>query len=347
MKRKQSTGTIAHSLASSSAIAFGVLLAGCASIDPPPSIINADVVKDLNGEFNLALTAFKTTLNKAQKTPDDDKAASDFLEAGLAIVDLSCKNYFQNLGLAAQQFSYGRKQLNLAGGVVAAIQGLTGVAVKAVAITASAFGFGGASADAYADSYLFSPDVGGVQTLIEGAQAAYKQKLSTLGKLNYAAAIDTLKDYETICQVQTIRRLINESVAAGKPISSFDAATDPKAGIAKAVGEQALTDDEVVYLYWLVYKNPDSADLKLITNGLASVGSLFDAQKKLSVSNTQRTSIRTALAPLVQQEEATLDARIDALRTAATQGTVAAARRLLPGPGTTTGFSTHISIRVQ
>jgi len=116
-------------------------------------------------------------LSAAQKmgTPATSSQAKEYLEAGITLVNHRCGEYFQNLGVAAQKQSFASKELALTTGVTAAIQGLTSVAAKDIAITAGMLGFLGSSSAAYSDVYLFSPDVAGVSLLVQKAQAAVIQ----------------------------------------------------------------------------------------------------------------------------------------------------------------------------
>src|SRR5262249_52013886 len=127
--------------------------------------------------------------------------------------------YFRALGQYAQEYAYGSKQLSLTGGTAAAIEGLTGVAAKAISITGSTFAFGAASAAAYQDTFVFSPDVASVENLVKGAQDAARKAIvptSPSGPANRDDVGNLLKQYEKTCEVQTIRNLVNQSINVAK-----------------------------------------------------------------------------------------------------------------------------------
>jgi len=198
-----------------------ICIAGCASTASPLPIISNSMELELRKGFDTAAAQINTASAKGDGEVADAKVIANFMSYGLALADLSCKNYFRNLGQSAQNYAFGRKQLGLASGSVAALQGLTGVSAKLVSITASAFSFGIASSESYADVYLYSPDVSGVQELVETAQTAYRAVAPAAEQLKtYGAAISALRDYDKLCETQTIRRLVNESISAAKPVAS-------------------------------------------------------------------------------------------------------------------------------
>ena len=197
-----------------------LLLAGCASVATPPGTVSETAKQELKASFDASVKSINTALAAKQDAPAETEVVNQFVRSGMALADIQCKDYFKRLGHAAQQYSFGRKELGLASGTVAGLQGLTGVSAKVVAITASMFSFGIASTENYADAFLFSPEVSGVQQLVESSQAAYRAAIPPLDGLPYGDAISLLRAYDALCEVQTIRRLVNESIATAEPVAS-------------------------------------------------------------------------------------------------------------------------------
>lgn len=216
-------------------IAF--LLGGCA-ISPPESIFDVDRIAALDGHTKSSNTfdRLKQVANDSYANPNNAGKARDLFKVGTMFVDLRCKDYFQRLGVKSQNLKFIQKEVQLTGGVAAAIQGLTGVSTKAVAVTAAMFGFGGSSFDNYGESYLFAPDVSGVAALVNSAKSAFQSRVATV-EMTYEDAITLIADYEALCEVQTIRRLVNESLAAAKPTSTTTTTTPtPPGGTPESTG---------------------------------------------------------------------------------------------------------------
>lgn len=304
----------------------GVILCGCASIQPPPATISAGSVAELQRSFDTSLKGINTALAAPTATPADTTLVRNFLEAGMALADIGCKAYFKNLGLAAQRHAFGRKELGLTGGLVAGLQGVTGVSAKAIAITSSMFSFGTASTDAYADVFLFSPDISGLQDLVEGAQGAYRAAMPPVTAMSYGAAVGTVRDYDKLCEVQTIRRLVNESVStarfvAGDKDEDLLSAADRYA-LARAIGEPTVTTEQVALIYWLVFGSPTATEQALLAKRLQGVALLVGSDGSLkALAPEDRERIKRVLAPIVDRGEARLAALVADLRNSAAGGT--------------------------
>jgi hypothetical protein len=164
----------------------------------------------------------KATLAKAYqegRNADTDRTkAVDFLKKGYVAVDAGCDAYLTQLGLAERDYQFSSQEVSLVGTTTAVVQGLTGVAAKGVALTTAAFGLTGSSFNAYAGAFLFSPDIRAVRGLVAKAQGTFKdtseQTTNNFENLEMSDAIGLLRRYEELCQVDSIRTLVNQSVAA-------------------------------------------------------------------------------------------------------------------------------------
>lgn len=157
--------------------------------------------------------------------PAGSAEAKAFLKMGMRIADQRCARYFDTLGEAVRQFNFGRKELGLLAAFTGAVQGLTGVAAKDLALTAGAFGFGAASLDSFGDAFLFSPDIHAVRGLVQRARDTFEGAMQTDG-MDLMDAAKLLRGYESLCAVDGIRSLVNNAVASSRP-AAF--AVDPPA----------------------------------------------------------------------------------------------------------------------
>lgn len=318
--------------------------AGCASIAPPAETISDTTVAELRRSFTASLQAINSALSAPQSAHSDAAIVRNFLESGMALADLQCKAYFRNLGMAAQRYAFSRKELGLTGGLVAGLQGLSEVSAKTIAITSSMFSFGTASSEAYADVFLFSPDISGIQDLVDGAQRTYRAAMPTPSSMSYGAAVGILRDYDKLCEVQTIRRLINESVGtatfvAGSANEALLSAADRYA-IARAIGEPTVTTEQVALIYWLLFGSPGAADLPLLAKRLQGLTLFVAADGSLKpLSADERERIKRALAPIVDRGEDKLAALVAAWRNAVGGGAGGSGGTLERNGGIDTGVA--------
>ena len=214
-----------------------VLLTACAYnlISPSPKVFEDTNPDRLKG-FNDALAKAKGTATEkdatAKATTAEEKPGpkefKNLLKEGAALVEYNCTLYFDRLGKAQQEIGFTRKETSLAGGVVSGALGLAHATTKTVANTAAAFGFTTSSMDAYQDSYLYSPDVGAVQTMVAARMDIFKKdnittQLDDQKSPTYTGVVSLLTQYEAICQPHGIRALINKAVA-DKPAADKAAA---------------------------------------------------------------------------------------------------------------------------
>lgn len=305
------------------ALVLAVSISACATITPPVGIISESSAVELRTSFNQSLAAINTSLQNSQAVAANAVVVSNFLDAGMGLADLQCKSYFKNLGLAAQHYSFARKELGLTGGLVAGLQGLTGASAKAIAVTSSMFSFGTSSSENYADVFLFSPDISGLQELVEGAQRAYRDTVAAQPIRSYGAAVERLRDYDKLCEVQTIRRLVNESVSTARFETDENGevlvSSAERYALAQAIGEPIVSSMQAVAIYWLVMGAPTTADKALIIRQLAGLPFFVDTTGALvNLTVAQQAAIKRVLAPLAVRNEARLSAAIASLRGAGT-----------------------------
>ena len=331
-------------------------LGGCAlfprHINPPVSVFSDTSLTASRSEAAGAVPAGTTLITGLETdlvtawlalakatAANEATLGSSFLLKGVSLVDARCDQYFLALGLAAQKLSFANKELGLTTGLVAALQGLTSVGAKEIAITASGLGFLGASSTAYGEVFIFSPEVSSVQALVAASQAAAKARIDQLAPADFskATAINLLQDYEKTCEVHTIRRLVNESLVSAKPIAAF-AAEEPQFvalrmatqdALAKLLKVDQVSDDQLTALYWFSYKPaPPPAELTIQEQQLAGFPEMVDSAGKLKSGaqlSTLRVGINAALRGLVVSSLSRLESDLVAMKQAGAAAVAGAA----------------------
>lgn len=225
------------------ALVFGAFCAfsvGCglfpAQVSPPKSIFydaissgqgsapsKIKLVQDSEGDFVRywnTCQPISAAPEASAPMPPSKCDRQELLNEGMAVVDGRCAIYMARLGRAAQKAQFGTKEWSLLGGTAGAVEGLTGVAAKAISITSSAFGFGTSSSSAYSDAYLFSADIQSVQNLVASSKGnarttidkAISSAPTAFNSASREVVASLLKQYEQYCEVQTIHGLVNQAV---------------------------------------------------------------------------------------------------------------------------------------
>ena len=224
------------------------MLAGCntLSVKPPQSVTLDTQISASGASLDARSVGMSSYLafNKALKAALDSPSNtthSALLNEGMHLVTASCMRYLTRLGQADQNIGFARKETALAGTLAASTLGLAGASAKAIANTASVFGFTTATQDNFSDSYLFSPDIAALQALVlsvmeshlaqgrELIKEASAQSAATANtpSLSYSEINQFLVVMESACQPHGIRGLVTRVVAGNKAIPAPSEATGP------------------------------------------------------------------------------------------------------------------------
>lgn len=213
------------------------ILSGCSffpSYQTPFSVRNPLIDGELEGAGGKT-TNFKAEKAQAwidaykdlKKTASPTAAQLDkYVGTGITYSQLLCRDYFERLSLTKAHRDHAQKEGNLTGGLVASVMGLAEASAGAIAGTSAAFSFGSASFDAYNESFLVSPNISELESLVQKRQV--QEELIIYRKLYLAsgnwpdkiASMDqadrALSGYIAICTPNGIRNLVNDSILAKK-----------------------------------------------------------------------------------------------------------------------------------
>ena len=196
------------------------MLTACSALSPPTPLLSSIELDKLENLVRIRIQTHFLSNEKIGDTKIKESFNSELkklLTDVLTLAELKCESYFIRLGSSQQKLGFGRREATLAGGAVSAFLGLANATSKTISNTGTAFALGIASLDTYEDVFLFSPDVGAVQALVRSSQQAFLQSLAPSSIEDIATVIRVSTDFENICQVHTIRRLVNQSVSNAKP----------------------------------------------------------------------------------------------------------------------------------
>jgi hypothetical protein len=227
---------------------LAALLSACGSpsIRPPVPLGQDPLVQPANSvaaaEGFDPYYAFNAALAAAQKDTNDSSKQAVLLQEGMSLIAAKCAHYFAGLGSAEQHLRFARKETALTGGLAAAMLGLANASTKAVANTGALFSFSTASMDSYLDSYIFSPEVKALQTLVMDAMTTTQAQGVGLitrsargeGSLSYTQVFDFLTQMESYCQPHGIRDLVTKAVNGVKTTATPAPAPPPNPAPAPA-----------------------------------------------------------------------------------------------------------------
>lgn len=189
-----------------------LMLSGCAyeRISPPGALLERPEVTSQQSSFMY--DKFLSALEAAKAgTANAESYQALYLE-GKGLIDYNCATYFSRLGKIQQDMSFTRQETSLAGGTISAILGQATTSVKTIANAGALFSFGTASMDTYQDAYLYSPDVGAIEQLVQGEMKKFSDNNPADNITRWGDAAGLLAKYEQYCQPQGIRHLINTSL---------------------------------------------------------------------------------------------------------------------------------------
>jgi hypothetical protein len=234
----------------------------------PVTVTNADD-QGLIGRFSASHELARRAVGTAQ----ENACAQDFLDAGLALTEVYCDDFMFKLGALRQNNDALYQGTALAGTTAATILAAASASQPAIALTSAGFTTALAGIEVFQNVYLFAPDISAVQSLVDEAMSAYvlaataPTRRATYG---YESAFTTIRGAQTICEVQSIRHLVNEAVKAGTVQAFASENIDSSrrmidgvvfAAVADALGSKGKLDDtQIAALYWLYRWNESPLD---------------------------------------------------------------------------------------
>lgn len=205
------------------ACAATVLAGGCAAIEGPRQTLTSEgpvVPRVVSSESLIETPAdrFGYDQRESIRNPTNPERAGLYFMSGLRLARGRCMDYFRDLGMERRRLSAFQRGAALAGAGVATIGGLADLSTRVIAITGAALTAAVGASEIYGDLYLYAPDIAAVRELVERAQDTFEEELPKVDptvpdRMNYFTATTYIRDYQNICQIENIRRLVTDAVA--------------------------------------------------------------------------------------------------------------------------------------
>jgi hypothetical protein len=150
------------------------------------------------------------------KSDPSDADVTNFLRSGFALSDIYCDTYFRKTNQGLRKRSFGRGATNDVGTAIAAILGLSNVGPKAISGIATGFGLADSAWRNYDDSFVVSPDLDVVRSLVMAAQDKFRKDALDTKPHDYMTARSTIVRYAGICSFLGMQTLLNQSANSQK-----------------------------------------------------------------------------------------------------------------------------------
>ena len=193
-------------------------VSACASVKGLRTDLSADAIPTAISEIALKnglLEAFDLSKGDAKAsfkpdpTPDQVRR---FLRSGMTLTDIYCDKFFRQTNLSLRKRKFGRSATNDVGTAIAAILGLSSVGPHTISGVATGFGLADSSWRNYDDSFVVSPDLEMVRSLVLAAQDDFRHKTLADPPTDYMTARSDILRYAGICSYLGMQTLMNHSV---------------------------------------------------------------------------------------------------------------------------------------
>jgi hypothetical protein len=309
---------------------------------------------------------YRTQAYAASKSPNDASLQVRYLDTGMAVADLYCDAFLDQLVKQQTQFNAARDYTNLAGGAAATALGFAGGPASAIAMVALGSALVDSTLSTTANNFLVAPDIPQVQRLVAEAKEKLRTRMLKPGPSTFAEAYRNLLTYDQQCGFLGIKLLVNDAVSAGKvkfkeenSNTNLNAAlaTIEKQNLARYLGHSSLTDAEIaaLYAYYVsgdgrsgeveakinsmfskadLTKQANAAEIRVSLDKLANISDLAAKSADFVASTKKAVATETATTTVQKSIDAadqsvTDDAAKQAIE-AANSATTAAAAQISP-----------------
>lgn len=243
---------MAHARTLTTALA-AMALAGCTSTslrtalstpkNPTPVFADPAMPKGRDPQDAIISPLYKVLLEAHEPggtgetlKPGEPADVRRYLAAGFALSDIYCARFFIKTDEAYRRRRFGRTLTNDVGTAMATILGLANAGENIVTGVAAGVGFADSGWRNYDDSFVISPDLSSVQSLVFAAQDNFRAR--TLAKDaalpgDYATAQSAIQRYANLCSFLGMKALLDQSAGDQRRQLNDSTGTVNKQGVTK------------------------------------------------------------------------------------------------------------------
>lgn len=167
--------------------------------------------------YNVLLEARTGEGNSATLNESGDMRR--YLGAGFGLSDIYCTRFFVKTDEAYRRRRFGRTLTNDVGTIMTTVLGLANAGEKVVTGLAGAVGFADSAWRNYDDSFVVSPDLSNIQSLVFAAQDNFRARSLAKDAVlpgDYGTAQSIIQRYANICSFLGMKTLLDQSAAKQK-----------------------------------------------------------------------------------------------------------------------------------
>ena len=170
----------------------------------------------MQSNFEVLKRAISEKSSEPGLVPYDDTNSKpvpmmDYLNAGFALSDMYCDEFFRDADESQRRRKFGRAITNDVGTVVSTVLGLANSGEDLVTGVAAGFGFGDSLWRNYDDAFVVAPDLSNVRELVKAAQDLFRKRTFDELPKDYGAAQSTIMRYADQCSTLGMKSLLNQS----------------------------------------------------------------------------------------------------------------------------------------
>lgn len=192
-------------------------LSGCSTVNDLRTdlsanpIVIANTEEALKGDLASAFQLNGTNVIGFKRFPTEADI-KHYMNAGFTLTDMYCDGFFRQTNQSFRKRKFGRNATNDVGTAITAILGLTGVGPNAIAGVATGVGFADSTWRNYDESFVVSPELDTVRSLVLAAQDQFRTETADKMPTDYMTARSAVIRYAGLCSFLGMQSLLNQSV---------------------------------------------------------------------------------------------------------------------------------------
>lgn len=155
--------------------------------------------------------SFRDMSREASANPENLVVVRHYLKSGVALGDIYCNRYFDDISRYSKHQKFFRSQANDTGGFITALMTIFKASATTIGASSAFFTVLDSTAQNYDFAYIVAPDLERVRRLVQNTQESmYQDQKDKI--VDYYDAQRFLVRYANNCTFNGIRSLINEAV---------------------------------------------------------------------------------------------------------------------------------------
>ena len=145
-----------------------------------------------------------------------------YYQAGTALSDIYCDDYFRRIALHKQKRQFGRSATNDVGTAASAAMGLANAGSAITGGVGTAFGLLDSLFRNYDAAFVVEPNLGRMMDLVKTAQAAHRERWEEAAVTDFYVAHRAINGYAVHCSYVGMQKLLDRAIEEGTEAASIE-----------------------------------------------------------------------------------------------------------------------------